>query len=101
MLNTMTSQFYEWLSSSMKKACSDHWLFGSHVKICCVITVSMFQIIAFNYTYWTGSRTLTFERQNGRALTFFENIVDYSGLYIFIVPFAVALNFIYMYRMWP
>ena len=26
------SQFYEWLRSSMKKACSDHWLFWSHVK---------------------------------------------------------------------
>ena len=32
---------------------------------------------------------------------FFENIVDYSGLYIFIVHFADALNFIYKYRMLP
>ena len=31
----------------------------------------------------------------------FENIVDYSGLYSFIVRFADALIFIYMYRMWP
>ena len=34
-------------------------------------------------------------------LTFFENIVDYSGLYIFIIHFADVLNFIYMSRMWP
>ena len=32
MLDTMTSQFYEWPRSSMKKACSDHWLFWSHDK---------------------------------------------------------------------
>ena len=34
-------------------------------------------------------------------LTFFENIVDYSGLYIFVFHFANALNFIHIYRMWP
>ena len=31
-------------------------------------------------------------------LKFFENFVDYSGLYIFIVHFAGAFNFIYILR---
>ena len=47
MLNTMTSQFYEWLRISMKKACSDHWLFWPDVywcKICWIGTGSMFQL---------------------------------------------------------
>ena len=35
------------------------------------------------------------------SLTFYEDIVDYSSLYIFIVHFADALNFIFMCRMWP
>ena len=88
----------------MKKACNDHWPFWSHAKlykICLVGSGPMLQIISFNYTYCAGSHTLTFGRQNGWTYAFFGNIVDYSGLYIFIVNFADALNFIYLCRMWP
>ena len=35
------------------------------------------------------------------GLNSFENIFDYSGLYIFIGHFADARDFVYTYRMWP
>ena len=96
--------YYKWLSPPWKKHAVTTGWFWSHVKlcdICWVGTGSMFQIISLNYTYWAGSHTLTFERQNGWAYIFFKIIVDYSGLYIFIVHFADGLNFNYNYRIWP